>query len=62
MKVALVCPYSWSHPGGVQSHVGGLARALRSHGIEAEILAPVDGRVGEDVIPLGRSVPIFDNG
>lgn len=27
LRVALVCPYSWSYPGGAQSHIGGLARA-----------------------------------
>lgn len=57
MRVGLVCPYSWQVPGGVQSHVAGLARALRAHGVEAEILAPEGGDV-----PLGRSVPIPSNG
>ncbi len=61
MRVALVCPYSWSVPGGVQTHVGGLAAALRGHGVEAEVLAPADGRV-DGVLPLGRTVPIPSNG
>ena len=61
MRVALVCPYSWSVPGGVQMHVAGLAEALRIEGIEAEILAPADGPAN-GVVPLGRSLPIPSNG
>ena len=43
MKVGIVCPYDWSYPGGVRSHVLGLAQALPevSGGRwSAEILAP----------------------
>src|SRR5262245_30345651 len=40
MKVALVCPYAWDAPGGVQVHVGDLATWLRSQGHEASVLAP----------------------
>lgn len=61
MRVGLVCPYSWSVPGGVQAHVAGLAGALRGLGVEAEVLAPVDGAT-EGVLSLGRSVPIPSNG
>jgi phosphatidylinositol alpha-mannosyltransferase len=63
MRVALVCPYSWNVPGGVQSHVAGLAGALQARGVAAEILAPADRRVSfPGFVPLGRSVPILDNG
>ncbi len=61
MRVCLVCPYSWSVPGGVQSHVAGLAAALRGLGAEVEILAPADGPA-EGVLPLGRSLPVPSNG
>jgi phosphatidyl-myo-inositol alpha-mannosyltransferase len=60
VRVALVCPYSWSVPGGVQAHVAGLAAALRELGHEADVLAPADGPA--DVVALGRSVPIPSNG
>jgi phosphatidyl-myo-inositol alpha-mannosyltransferase len=40
MQVGIVCPYSLDVPGGVQSHVLGLARALRGLGHEVEVLAP----------------------
>jgi phosphatidylinositol alpha-mannosyltransferase len=61
MRVCLVCPYSWSVPGGVQSHVAGLAAALRDLGEEVEILAPADGPA-EGILPLGRSLPVPSNG
>jgi phosphatidylinositol alpha-mannosyltransferase len=57
VRAGLVCPYSWRVPGGVQSHVSGLARALSPLGVEAEILAPEGGDV-----PLGGAVPIPSNG
>jgi len=57
VRVGLVCPYSWIIPGGVQSHVAGLARALNALGVDTEILAPEGGDV-----PLGRSMPIPSNG
>jgi phosphatidylinositol alpha-mannosyltransferase len=57
VRVGLVCPYAWSVPGGVQSHVAGLASALQELGVETEILAPERGEV-----PLGRSIPIPSNG
>lgn len=57
MRVAIVCPYSWSVPGGVQTHVAGLVGALRERGVEAEILAPADGPVDlEGFHPLGGSI------
>ncbi|MDQ3873989.1 MAG: glycosyltransferase family 4 protein [Actinomycetota bacterium] len=63
LRIALVCPYSWSVPGGVQTHVSGLARALRAGGLQVDILAPADGPFHEPgLVPLGRSVGIPDNG
>ncbi|HLI74902.1 MAG TPA: glycosyltransferase family 4 protein [Acidimicrobiales bacterium] len=68
MRVALLCPYSLSKPGGVQGQVLGLARALRAGGHEAAVLAPVDGDVELDGLPadalirLGRSLPVPSNG
>ena len=63
MKVALVCPYSLTLPGGVQGQVLGLAHAMRSAGTEAVVLAPCDDEPPEPgVIPVGRSVPLAGNG
>lgn len=62
LRVALVCPYSWSVPGGVQAHIAGLARALRARELEVEILAPAWGRLDDPgVLVVGRTVPIPDN-
>lgn len=63
LRVALVCPYSLSVPGGVQGQVMGLARVLRRMGHEARVLAPCDGPPPATfVIPLGKSLPTSYNG
>ncbi|MGB2952378.1 MAG: glycosyltransferase family 4 protein [Gaiellaceae bacterium] len=63
MRVALVCPYSWSVPGGVQAHVAGLAAGLRALGHEVDVLAPADAPAdAAGVAALGRTVGIPDNG
>jgi phosphatidylinositol alpha-mannosyltransferase len=63
MRIAQICPYSLSVPGGVQSQVLGLARALRELGHEARVLAPCDGPPPDPMVtPLGKSVPTAVNG
>ncbi len=63
MRVAQVCPYSLTVPGGVQGQVLGLARALRAQGHETRVLAPCDGPPPDvGVTPLGRSIPLASNG
>jgi len=67
VRVALVCPYSLSRPGGVQGQVLGLARALEGIGHDAMVLAPADGPVavpglGSEVVVLGRALPVPANG
>lgn len=42
MRVAIVTPYSWSYPGGVNGHVDALARELIDHGNDLRVLAPLD--------------------
>ena len=42
MRVAIVTPYSWTYPGGVNRHVDALARELIARGHELRVLAPVD--------------------
>ncbi len=62
MKIALVTPYSWTTPGGVNVHIASLARHLRLRGHEVRILAPADGDVDAGIIPLGRTLAVPYNG
>jgi phosphatidylinositol alpha-mannosyltransferase len=63
VRVALVCPYSLTKPGGVQGQVLGQARTLRDLGHHAHVLAPCDGPApAEGVTALGGSVPLSSNG
>jgi len=63
VRVGIVCPYSLSVPGGVQSQVLAQARALRALGHEARVLAPCDGPPPEPgITALGRSIPVASNG
>lgn len=64
MRVGIVCPYSLDVPGGVQSHVVDLARALRRLGHEVDLLAPADDDrpVPDFVTPAGKAVGIPYNG
>lgn len=40
MKIALVCPYDLTRPGGVRSHIHGLGEALVRRGHSVEVVAP----------------------
>lgn len=78
MRVALVSPYSWSYPGGVNRHVAALARELRHAGDEVSVLAPWDppdrlsrvlhglpadgASAPERFTGLGRTVAVAANG
>lgn len=66
MRVALVCPYSLSRPGGVQGQVLGLARSLTGRGHRVTVYAPTDGPVETpervDLMISGTSVSLPGNG
>jgi phosphatidylinositol alpha-mannosyltransferase len=67
MRVALVCPYSLSRPGGVQTQVVGLAGAFQHRGHEVSVLAPLDDGMSPlppaiELVVTGRSVPLPANG
>lgn len=78
MRIALVSPYSWTYPGGVNRHVEALAGQLFARGHEVRVLAPWDpddrlSRVlhrarparlerPECLLPLGRTVGWPANG
>ena len=59
MKIALVSPYDWLTPGGVNRHVEQLAGHLASAGHVVRILAPASEPVADPrVIVAGYPVPI----
>ena len=63
MRVGLVCPYSLSWPGGVQTHVLGLAEELERRGHLVRVLAPCDGvPPSHRVDSVGPSTPLPANG
>lgn len=71
MKVALVSPYDFSHPGGVTEHISHLARELRGRGVTVKLMAPASGDLpselddvvgSDDFYRIGRAFPIPANG
>ncbi len=63
VRIGIVSPYSLSTPGGVQTQVLALARALGKLGHKVRVLGPCDGAPPETgVTPLGASIPTFANG
>ena len=68
MRIALLCPYSLSRPGGVQGQAIGLTAALVAAGHDAVLLAPADGPVEvpglepDRFVALGRSLSLPANG
>jgi phosphatidyl-myo-inositol alpha-mannosyltransferase len=66
LKVCLVSPYDFVHPGGVSEHVRHLAEELRERDHDVTIMAPSNELDDDHHIPgyvrIGRSVPIPGNG
>lgn len=63
MRIALVSPYDWLTPGGVNRHVDQLAGHLAEAGHYVRILAPASGEVDDArVITAGRPVSIPASG
>ena len=61
MKIALVSPYDFSHPGGVGRHITALYNNFTSMGHEVKVIAPASKEVnefGEHFIRIGRPFPI----
>ncbi|TMC06121.1 MAG: glycosyltransferase family 4 protein [Chloroflexi bacterium] len=65
MKVGLVSPYDYSHPGGVTEHIRHLGGWLRQLGHEVRTFAPSSRRDAEHEIPdfyrIGRVFPLPGN-
>ena len=61
MKIALVSPYDFSHPGGVVNHITNLHRCLTGMGHAVKVIAPTSQTVtnlGADFVHIGRPLPI----
>jgi phosphatidylinositol alpha-mannosyltransferase len=59
VRIALVCPYAWEAPGGVQVHVRNLATKLRDREHEVAVLTPAARRPPEPwVHAVGRPVRV----
>lgn len=60
MRIGLVSPYDYSHPGGVNSHIRPLAAQLRELGHEVKVLAPSSHKSHEDpdFRRMGGTIPI----
>jgi phosphatidylinositol alpha-mannosyltransferase len=66
VKICLVSPYDYSHPGGVSEHVRHLAEELRARDHSVMIMAPSNSLDDDHGIPgyvrIGRSTPMPGNG
>ncbi len=63
MRIALVSPYDWHTPGGVNSHVAQLQREFTVRGHETQILAPGAEDAREPgVVIVGRPRPVPASG
>lgn len=70
MRLAMVCPYSLSRPGGVQGQALGLATALRRRGHQVWVFAPAaspqaledPGSEAGGTVVVGGAVPVPANG
>ena len=65
MKIALVSPYDFEHPGGVVNHIRSLAEEFARLGHDVRIIAPVSrhkSKKTDHFIPIGHPRPIPSSG
>jgi phosphatidylinositol alpha-mannosyltransferase len=65
VKIALVSPYDFAHPGGVTLHISYLERYFTKMGHGVKVIAPASRAVpdfGDRFIPIGKPRPIPSSG
>ena len=64
MKIALVSPYDYAYPGGVNNHIACLEERFTRMGHEVKIIAPSSNpkKGSENAIFIGKPVPIRASG
>jgi len=65
VKIALVSPYDFAHPGGVILHIAYLERYFTKMGHEVKVIAPASRAIpdfGDRFIPIGKPRPIPSSG
>lgn len=66
MKIALVSPYDYSYPGGVNTHISNLGVQMAKLGHQVKVLAPCSNKKAlpstQAIIPLGKTFPYPSNG
>ena len=65
MKIALVSPYDFAYPGGVNNHISALVHQFTMMGHEVKAIAPASKPVpifGDRFIPIGRPWPYPSSG
>jgi phosphatidyl-myo-inositol alpha-mannosyltransferase len=66
MKIALVSPYDYTHPGGVTNHIAHLQTEFERLGHDVTVLAPQSRKggltVSDGFVGVGRTVSIPGNG
>lgn len=65
MKIALVSPYDFAHPGGVNNHIAALERQFTKMGHEVIVIAPASQPIsafGSRFVPIGRPWPYPSSG
>ncbi len=62
MKIALVSPYDWAHPGGVNNHIRCLSGEFTRRGHRTTIIAPSskppDELTTPNLIAIGKPIPV----
>ncbi len=62
MKIGLVSPYDWAHPGGVNTHIRCLSDEFRDMGHRTTIVAPASKPLAElntdNLVVIGKPIPV----